>query len=255
MTMQRPDFHYEIPDERLMAYSRIPLLDRLKWLDEVRRFTLAARAAPTVGRDAPVERAPKHQRGLTLIELIVFIVIVGVALAGVLTVLNHTTRHSADPLVRKQALAIAEALLEEVMLQPFSWCDPDDPQAATATSNAVGATGCSAAGMVEGIGPESGESRFSTTTPYDNVNDYVNADGTAISGNTFGLGDATNAIGNVVGNAFAPLGYTASIRVEQSSLNAIPVAASLLITVTVAAPGETIQVQGYRTRHSPNLLP
>ncbi len=245
MSMQQPDFHYEIPDERLIAYSRISLLDRLKWLDEVRRFTLAARAAPVVSKGVPVGRSEKRQRGLTLIELIVFIVIVSVALAGVLTVLNHTTRHSADPLVRKQALAIAEALLEEVMLQPFTVCDPNDATADSGTCTSI----------TEAIGPESGETRFSTTTPYDNVNDYVNADGTAISGNTFGLGDATNAIRNIVGNAVAPLGYTASIRVEQSSLNAIPAETSLLITVTVTAPGETIQVQGYRTRHSPNLLP
>ncbi len=51
--MQQPDFHYEISDERLIAYSRVPLLDRLKWLDEVRRFTLAVRAAPTVKTGHP----------------------------------------------------------------------------------------------------------------------------------------------------------------------------------------------------------
>jgi MSHA pilin protein MshD len=181
--------------------------------------------------------AERHQRGLTLVELIVFIVIVGVALAGVLTVLNHTTRHSADPMIRKQALAIAEAILEEVMLQPFTWCDPDDPQAATATSNAVGATGCSAAGMVEGIGAEGGETRGSAATPWDNVSDYN------------GLVTATN----IAGGGAAP--YAATVTVAQQALNGIAADAALLITVTVAAPGETIQVQGYRTRHSPNMLP
>lgn len=198
-----------------------------------------------------------RQRGLTLIELIMFIVIVGVALAGVLTVLNYTTQKSADPMVRKQTLAIAEALLEEVMLQSFTLCDPDDTAVATAYINSGGTTvGCTTA---EGLGPEGSESRGT----YDNVSDYVQSGGSAISaisGDTYGLGDPTHAIRNIVNNAFvnnasAPLGYTATIKVEQSSLNGIPASASLLITVSVSGPGETIQVQGYRTRHSPNMPP
>jgi hypothetical protein len=40
------DFYHVVPDDRLIAYSRVPLLDRLKWLDEICRFTLAVRAAP-----------------------------------------------------------------------------------------------------------------------------------------------------------------------------------------------------------------
>ena len=46
--MERMDFSYEISDERLLAYSQLPILDRLRWLDEVRRFTLMVRQAPTV---------------------------------------------------------------------------------------------------------------------------------------------------------------------------------------------------------------
>jgi MSHA pilin protein MshD len=60
-----------------------------------------------------------NQRGISLIELIMFIVIVSVALAGILLVMNNVTRHSADTLVRKQALAVAESLLEEIELQDF----------------------------------------------------------------------------------------------------------------------------------------
>lgn len=46
--MERMDFSYEISDERLLAYSQLPILDRLRWLDEVRCFTLMVRQAPTV---------------------------------------------------------------------------------------------------------------------------------------------------------------------------------------------------------------
>ena len=96
---------------------------------------------------------PRAEHGISLVELIVFIVIVGIAVAGVVGALSMATRASADPMIQKQALAIAEALLEEVQLQPFTYCDPDDPQAATALSATEGAmgVGCSTGG-VEAIG-------------------------------------------------------------------------------------------------------
>jgi MSHA pilin protein MshD len=185
----------------------------------------------------------RHQRGLTLIELIMFIVIVGVALAGVLTVLNHTTRHSADPMIRKQALAIAEAILEEVQLQTFTFCDPDDGTVATtAYLNTAGTVvGCA---TPEGIGIEGSETRGSNTTPWDNVSDYNGLSTVEfIAGNTADTTDDAR--------------YTAVVKVEELSTEvpAIPPAAQLLITVTVTAGAETIKLQGFRFRHSPNLLP
>lgn len=62
----------------------------------------------------------KSQRGISLIELILFIIIVSIALTSLLMVMNINTKSSVDPLLRKQALAIAESLLEEIELQDFS---------------------------------------------------------------------------------------------------------------------------------------
>ena len=45
--MGKVDYRYYVSDERLIAYSKVPLLDRLKWLDEIVRFTLMMREAPT----------------------------------------------------------------------------------------------------------------------------------------------------------------------------------------------------------------
>jgi len=64
-----------------------------------------------------------HQSGLTLIELIVFIVVVSVGVVGILSVMNVTVRYSADPMVRKQALALADSIMEEILLKAYS--DPD----------------------------------------------------------------------------------------------------------------------------------
>jgi len=61
--------------------------------------------------------------GVTLIELLVSIVIVSIAAGGILGVLAMTTAASADPMIRHQAAAIAEAYLEEILLRPI--IDPD----------------------------------------------------------------------------------------------------------------------------------
>jgi MSHA pilin protein MshD len=61
----------------------------------------------------------RRARGMTLMELILAIVVIGVGLAGVLVAFNQAVLHSADPMVRKQMLAIAEEMMEEITLKPF----------------------------------------------------------------------------------------------------------------------------------------
>src|SRR5688500_609416 len=60
-----------------------------------------------------------RDRGFTLAEIVVLIVVLSVALVGVLLVFQTTVRGSADPQVRKQALAVAEALLDEILLASY----------------------------------------------------------------------------------------------------------------------------------------
>jgi MSHA pilin protein MshD len=196
-----------------------------------------------------------RQRGISLIELIMFIVIVSVALAGILLVLNVATKSSADPLVHKQALAIAESLLEEVELMPFTYCEPDDPAATTATSTALCNT-------VEGLGPETDggtlETRYAAPN-FDNVNDYDGCQMNTGVANPRCDSTGTGGIKDITNTAITALnGYTASIAVTKKGLAlGLPTDdVALLVTVTVTGKdGLPVVMEGIRTRYSPNDVP
>ena len=186
----------------------------------------------------------KHrQNGISLIELIMFIVIVSVGIAGILSVMNVTTKASADPLLRKQALAIAESLLEEISLQPFTYCAPDDANALTATS----AAGCAG---VPGIANEDvlpAAARVSNTGQRDagNVADYNNFSMTPIR--------------DISGSAIAGLAaYSVSVAINQVGNTFAPAVAKndvLQIDVRVVSGNADITLTGYRFRYAPNALP
>jgi len=191
-----------------------------------------------------VKRPRQGQRGISLVELIMFIVIVGIAVLGVLQVLGNSARNSADPMLRKQALAIAEGLMEEVRLAHFSFCDGSDPAAEQPTT--LSPANCT---VPEGVGPEAGNTR-----PYDNVNDYVSAFGTPTTYTT-----------DAAGNSF-PAGYTATVTIQpdaglgpaggQISSDATPANMNVLrITVSVSyAGGNAIVLDGYRVRYAPRSI-
>ena len=74
----------------------------------------------------------ERQGGATLVELLVSIVIVAIAASTILGVFAMTSAGSADPMIRHQAAAIAEAYLEEVLLKPLSDPDGSDGEVARA---------------------------------------------------------------------------------------------------------------------------
>ena len=147
------------------------------------------------------------QRGTTFIELVMSIVIISIAVTGVLLVITRNTGSSADPLVQHQAIAIAEAYLEEILEKPF--VDPDGGE------------------------PEAGRSLF------DDIDDYAAIVAQAPSdqnGNPIaGLGNYSVTV-TVVNEAFGPAGNQAPVG------DAVRVTVS--VTPVVGVP---IILSAYRT--------
>lgn len=172
-------------------------------------------------------------RGLTLVELIIFIAVIGIGLAGILAAYNIVVQRSADPMLRKQALSLAESLLAEIEQQAFTWCDPQDPNMITASQHADCAANPQSA-------PTPGESRHGGN-PFDNVIDYQNYSSPA---------------SDLMGNSSPVLaaGYTVSVAITEAGVSfSLPSDAVLRIAVTVTGHGEAITLTGYRTRHAPNM--
>jgi len=169
---------------------------------------------------------PRPQSGFTLVELIVFIVVVSLALTGVMLVINRTVTQAPVALVRTRALEIAQAYLDEIATRRYDEntgqggvprCDSADP----------GAQSCSNL-----LGPESGETRAS----YDDVDDYN------------GLDDSPPK--DVAGNPFPGYdGYRVQINVAYAGTE-VGLSNDRLakrVTITITAPdGQTIPVAFYR---------
>jgi MSHA pilin protein MshD len=62
----------------------------------------------------------RRSAGVTLVELIVGLVIMGVALAGMVAVYTATTRSSVDPVLVQQMQAIADNIMEEILMKPYA---------------------------------------------------------------------------------------------------------------------------------------
>ena len=161
-----------------------------------------------------------RQRGLSLLEMILAIIIISVALVAIMSTFVVATRGSVDPMVSRQAQLIAEAYLEEILLKRFI-----DPQ----TSRI-----CGGAGTVEG-----------SRVAYDNVCDYN------------GLSEApTDQFGNPIAALAA---YSVQVSVDTSgsvNLNGLVNGGAntdrvMRVDVTVTGPsGVSVTLSGYRTNYN-----
>jgi len=151
--------------------------------------------------------ARKRQSGISLIELIMFIVIVSVSLAGLVLVLNVAGKGAIDPLFHKQALAAAESLLEEIELQNYT----------------------------KPTGGFAGPYTQANRNQFDSITDY---NGFATTG-VYPASGVTQVPGLE--------SYNVSVAVANAALGSISSGSAVLITVTVTEPnGQSVSASGYR---------
>jgi len=157
------------------------------------------------------------QRGFTLIELVMFIIIVGIAVSAVTLQFSQNVRHSADPLLRQQAIAIAHIYLDEITSKKWDENTPDGG------GSVVPVPGASAV-----LGPDAGEP---ARINFDDVDDYDGLAETPIPGFPVTVAVAYSAW---VDNPAAPIAT-------------VPAGESKQIIVSVSTPiGETLTFTQYR---------
>ncbi|MEJ2444550.1 MAG: prepilin-type N-terminal cleavage/methylation domain-containing protein [Exilibacterium sp.] len=158
-------------------------------------------------------RTKRRQGGVTLIELVVFIVVVSVALVALLSVVNYSLSNSIDPLVRVRLLELAQSQLDEVLARKYDENTPTGGVPACGTANGPACAG---------IGLD-GED-ISDAGSLDDVDDFN------------GYSDTPYA------------GYSRSVEVVAAGGDwGVAAAQAKRITVTVVSPGgESLQLSVYR---------
>lgn len=152
----------------------------------------------------------RRQHGVTLVELIIAIAIIGVGLAGVLAVLSRTSIFSAHPMVAKQLGAIAEGMMEEILLQPF-----DKVANVGANTNACA------------------RNAFNDMRDYD---EYAST----------GICDVEGT--NVAG--LAGFSVSVSVQPSSAAIAMVPAADILVVNVTVTSANQSYALKGWRTRYA-----
>ena len=149
-----------------------------------------------------------RQSGATLIELLVSVVIISIVATSAMMLVAQTAGRSGDPLIRTQAIAVAEAYMEEILLQPLV-----DPSGGNLN------------------GPGSGETR----PTFDDVTDY------------HGLADTGGAV-DQYGNAIPGLeAYEVSVSVSDSSVNSEPAKRIQVSVRHKGRPNVAYPLVAYRT--------
>lgn len=114
----------------------------------------------------------RHQYGLSLVELVVFILVVGIAFTAIMSVYIQTGARSGDAMLRLRTTELAQSLMEEILLKKY---DERTPQSGNCVRFPSGNSRCSGgpqalAQTAAGFGSDSGETR----PIFDDVDDYHN---------------------------------------------------------------------------------
>lgn len=94
----------------------------------------------------------KGQGGFTLIEVMVFIVVVAIAMGALLAVFNESVVKSVDPAVRIKALEKAQAKLDDILARKFDENTPTGGVPACDSPTGLPCSGISPDGDFDDVG-------------------------------------------------------------------------------------------------------
>lgn len=94
----------------------------------------------------------KAARGVTLVETLVFIVVISVALVALIKVFNASVVSSVDPAVRARALTLAQAQIDEILARKFDENTPTGGVPACDSSAGVACAGIAADSDYDDVG-------------------------------------------------------------------------------------------------------
>ncbi|WP_166668735.1 type IV pilus modification PilV family protein [Thiohalophilus thiocyanatoxydans] len=108
-------------------------------------------------------RGTRDEAGFTLVEMVVFIVVLAVGLSGVVLVINRTLLDAPEALVNTRAMEISQLYLDEILAKKY---DENTPQGGSPPCDGADGDPCTDAGNFGPDGPSESRSR------YDDVDDY-----------------------------------------------------------------------------------
>lgn len=98
----------------------------------------------------------RKQSGVTLLELITFIVVVSIALSGLLYAYQQAMSNSVDPIVKILALQRAQATMDQILTRKFDENTPSGGEPACDSSTGVQCAGIIADSDYDDVGDFNG---------------------------------------------------------------------------------------------------
>lgn len=108
----------------------------------------------------------KALRGFTLIEMVIFILVVGIAFSAVMVIFINSSASSGDAMIRVRTVELAQSLMEEILLKKFDENTPQGGQCVTFAAYSRCTSGPSASPALGSDGE--------TRAAFDDVDDYHN---------------------------------------------------------------------------------
>jgi MSHA pilin protein MshD len=150
-----------------------------------------------------------QQAGATLIELVVFIVVISIALVALLSVYQQSVTRSVDPIVRVRLLELAQSQLDVVLAQRYDQASPAGGVPACGSQMPPGhpsAPSCTGSGGVSSFDGQ-------TDTPYPGYSRSVSV---VFAGSELGLAD-NEAAKRITVIASAPNGEAVTLAAYRAN--------------------------------------